>query len=303
MLVAGVTACAALPPEMAAPDPALPRRVELVDTPFFAQERYQCGPAALATVLTASGSPASPEALVDQVYVPARKGSLKAEMLAATRRAERLPYPIDGTLSAIAAELADGRPVLVLQNLGVSWLPRWHYAVVVGIDLDRDEIILRSGTEQRRTTDIDLFLRTWQRSNGWGFVALQPGQLPADVSRDRYYRVVADMESTGHSAAARRAWEAALERWPEDPVALFGLGNVALTLGDTREAELLYRRLIEVDPSQLMARNNLAYALAGQGRYEEARRELGRALAVAPPESAAAAVLRDSLEELAGTTP
>ncbi|HJU50574.1 MAG TPA: hypothetical protein VJ575_07595, partial [Pseudogulbenkiania sp.] len=50
----------------------LPRQVELTDTPFFPQEQYQCGPAALATVLTASGKTVAPEELTSQVYVPAR---------------------------------------------------------------------------------------------------------------------------------------------------------------------------------------------------------------------------------------
>jgi hypothetical protein len=48
----------------------LPRRVELSATPFFAQERYQCGPASLAMALRAVGIDATPDALVPQVYVP-----------------------------------------------------------------------------------------------------------------------------------------------------------------------------------------------------------------------------------------
>jgi hypothetical protein len=33
----------------------VPANVDLVDVPFFPQEEYQCGPAALATVLSYSG--------------------------------------------------------------------------------------------------------------------------------------------------------------------------------------------------------------------------------------------------------
>ena len=39
------------------------------------------------------------------------------------------------TLSASALHRAGALTLLVLQNLGLSWLPRWHYAVVVGYDL------------------------------------------------------------------------------------------------------------------------------------------------------------------------
>ena len=67
------------------PSPDFPPAVELSQVPFFPQKRYQCGPAALATVLNWSGVAATPEQLVDEVYLPQRHGSLQVEMTAATR--------------------------------------------------------------------------------------------------------------------------------------------------------------------------------------------------------------------------
>ena len=64
----------------------LPARLELADVPFFPQVEYQCGPAALATALASSGVAVTPGDLVSQVYIPARKGSLQIEMMAAARR-------------------------------------------------------------------------------------------------------------------------------------------------------------------------------------------------------------------------
>jgi hypothetical protein len=59
-----------------------------------------------------------------------------------------IPYVLEPEVTALAAELAAGRPVLVLQNLGLERAPVWHYAVVDGID--QGDVILRSGTQQRR---------------------------------------------------------------------------------------------------------------------------------------------------------
>ncbi|MFN2339214.1 MAG: PA2778 family cysteine peptidase, partial [Gammaproteobacteria bacterium] len=178
LLLAG---CAAVPQTRsltASPPAGLPEHIELVDVPFFPQQAYQCGPAALATLLQDQGVPVAPEALVPEVYVPARQGSLQAEMLAAARARGLVAYPLRPELDAILREVAAGRPVLVLQNLGLAWLPYWHYAVIVGYDLARGEIVLRSGLHERHVNGFARFERTWHRAGRWAFVVTAPDQLP-----------------------------------------------------------------------------------------------------------------------------
>jgi tetratricopeptide (TPR) repeat protein len=253
-------------------------RVELAETPFHPQSRYQCGPAALTTALQASGAGVELDDIVAKVYIPGRQGSLQLEMLAATRTSGRLPYRIDGTLSALLNELEAGRPVIVLQNLGVASIPRWHYAVVVGIDNTRERVILRSGQERRRETPINVFLRTWSRSDFWGLVTLRPDELPENVDRARYFNAVVGLEQTGQSGAAALAWQAALERWPRDTTARFGLGNALLAQGEFAAAEAQYRTLIRMAPELFVAYNNLALALARQRRLAEALQTIDKAL-------------------------
>ena len=275
VLLAG---CASIPPSVS----ELPVRggsIELADTPFYPQERYQCGPAALTTVLVQSGATASLDDIVDKVYLPGRQGSLQLELLAATRTEGRLPYVIDGRLAAIWRELERGRPVLVLQNLGVAAIPSWHYAVVVGIDAERGEVVLRSGTDRRRVTATRTFLHTWRRGGYWGMVVLAPGELPVAPDRSRYFEAVAALEQAGRAAEAAIAWQAAIGHWPGDSVALFGLANSRLVLGDYPAAEEAYRELLEREPGMVVARNNLALALAEQGEYDAALQEIGIALA------------------------
>lgn len=274
LLLAG---CASIPPSVSElPEPA--RTVELGDTPFYPQERYQCGPAALTTVLATSGVAVSLEAIVDKVYLPGRQGSLQVELLAATRTEGRLPYVIDGTLQAVFRELEAGRPVLVLQNLGVAAIPRWHYAVVVGIDPQRGEVILRSGTDRRRVTPVRPFLHTWRRGGYWAFVALRPDELPAVPDRSRYFEAIAALEEAGRAGEAAVAWQAALANWPQDNVALFGLANAYFALRDFAAAEAAYRDLLQRDGSLIAARNNLALVLAEQGRFDAAMHEVEVAL-------------------------
>src|SRR5512138_2901500 len=99
-LVAGVffllavNGCALLLPQTDALRQAWPeglaRKAELAELPFFPQREYECGPAALAMILRDSGADVSVDDLVKEVYLPARHGSLQAEMLAAPRRHERV---------------------------------------------------------------------------------------------------------------------------------------------------------------------------------------------------------------------
>ena len=50
----------------------LERTAELTEVPFFPQEDYQCGPAALATSMANFNVNVTPEQLINQVYLPAR---------------------------------------------------------------------------------------------------------------------------------------------------------------------------------------------------------------------------------------
>jgi tetratricopeptide (TPR) repeat protein len=272
----------------------LPPALELADTPFFPQEAYQCGPAALATVLVASAVNVAPEELAGKVYLPKRQGSLQLELVAASRRYQRLPYPIDPDLRALLAELDAGRPVLVLQNLGLASYPVWHYAVVIGFDADGNSIVLRSGDRKRLVMNTGKFMRTWELADYWALVTLRPGDFPANPDKFRYLQAVAALESAGKTGAAAAFYEAALERWPGNLVAMFGLGNSYYLQGKLQPAEAQYRRLLAIQPGNAAARNNLAQVLADRGCDAAAFAEVDAGLAITQPGSA----IRKSLLEI-----
>jgi hypothetical protein len=268
----GVFGCAAAPQL-----PANARTEELTAVPFFPQTEYQCGPAALATVLAHAGADVDAEALVREVYVEGLRGSLQPELLGATRRHGFIPYVIESEASALLGELADSRPVLVLQNLGLARVPVWHYAVVVGIQ--GDNVILRSGTDERRIEPGARFLRSWQRGASWAFVVLEPGELPATATPDAYVRALAGAELLLDRAAAERGYRAALARWPGDPLVQFAAAAQRQAAGDYPEAMALYREVLASVPQHAAARNNLALLLAERGCYTEALVEARAALA------------------------
>ncbi|CAD5108125.1 PA2778 family cysteine peptidase [Zestomonas carbonaria] len=219
----------------------LPTAVELVDTPFFPQEDYQCGPAALATVLVQRGVETSPEELVPRVYLPARQGSLKLELVAAARQSGMVVYPLQAQLDAVLAQVAAGNPVLVMQNLGYDWWPQWHFAVVVGYDRSREELVLRSATSKRWITDFTTFDNTWRRAGRWAVVTLPPERLPAEAQLQPWLQAASDLEETGRREVAERAYRTAAEHWPDEPMPTFALANARYAEGDRDGAEQALR--------------------------------------------------------------
>ncbi|MDP2760045.1 MAG: PA2778 family cysteine peptidase [Sideroxyarcus sp.] len=265
------------------PPKQLPRQVELVAVPFYAQEDYQCGPAALAMAMNAAGGATDPEALRPEVYLPQRQGSLQVEMLAAARRHGMVAYPLAPVLENLLAEVADGTPVIVLQNLAFNWYPVWHYAVVIGYDLDRREVILRSGREQRQALSLTTFERTWARSGYWAMLALPPGRMPRSAEEIPFISAVSALERAGHLQGARSAYFAATQHWPQSLAAQIGAGNTAYRMKNLVQAEADFRRAVEVHPDAVAALNNLAQTLSDLGRDEEALPYAQRAVELGGP--------------------
>lgn len=256
----------------------LPPVHELSATPFYPQKTYHCGPAALATALDAAGRKISPDELAGLVYLPERRGSLAIELAAAVRHLGYLPYQLKPELADLLGEIAQGRPVVVLQNLGLSWLPRWHYAVAVGYNLPANQIILRSGVHQRVLTDIATFERTWRRGDQWALLVLPPGKMPARAEASRYLQAAVGLERTTHRQAALESYRAAVERWPQNLTAWMGLGNTAYAANDLDAAAQAYRQALSLDARYAPAYNNLAQTLADRKQWDEAERMARRAI-------------------------
>jgi tetratricopeptide (TPR) repeat protein len=252
------------------------RIVELDATPFFPQARFECGPAALATLLGASRIAVTPEELEKLVYLPGRRGSLQIEMQAAPRTYGRLSYRLEPELPAIARELDAGRPVLVLHNYGLPFWPRWHYAVVVGYDAAQDRIILRSGKIRRQVLSARNFMRAWDNGGRWALVLLQPGELPVSPDKKRYLESAAAFEGVARPQDAWTSFDAAARQWPGDAVPLIGRGTASYRQGALAAAIDDYISALRIDDKQFAARNNLAVALLESGCVDEARREIER---------------------------
>lgn len=296
LLLQALTGCAQFVPQTIAlrtqwPSD-VPRAVELREVPFFPQTAYQCGPAALAITMNAAGAQVLPDDLVAQVYLPARRGSLQVEMLAAPRRQSLVSWQIPADYSALLREVAAGHPVLVLQDLGIWPLSQWHYAVVVGFDYATGDVILRSGENQRQIMPFTVFELTWRRNGYWAMVVTPPGVIPANATQAGYLPALLAFDRSATPGAARTAWQAFLTRWPGDALASLALGNRLYAQRNLVDAESVLRSAVRVHPESTEILNNLAQVLAEQGRNDEALAVIDRAATLPGPFAAEVAATR-----------
>lgn len=279
----GWTGCASAPPKVELPASLdIPRVVELTEVPFHPQGEYQCGPASLAMTLEWSGVTITPDQLKPEVYTPSRQGSLPPDMIGAARRHGRIAYPIN-RIEDVFREVAGGHPVIVLQHLSSFFKASWHYAVVIGYDLDQHTVILHSGVKAREVLSIDEFEGTWQPSGHWGLLTLAPEKFPATVKEAVYLKAIVGLEQTERWAETQQAYAHAAESWPLNETAWIGLGNSRYALKNLTGAEEAFRSAVEAAPQSGAAYNNLAHVLMELGRPKEALEVINQAIQLGGP--------------------
>lgn len=228
------------------------------------------------------------------VYIPALKGTLQIELLAAARRFEMMAIEMDGQLNSLLREVAEGHPVLVMQNLGLDMYPFWHYAVVIGYDLERQQIILRSGEVERLIRPFSVFERTWQRAGYWSLLVLPPSAMGMTIAESDYIRAAIALESPSSIEASRTAYQTGIRRWPNSYILHMGLGNVAYSSGEYALSEQSFSEAIRIKPDSAEAWNNLAYAYLERQQKNLALAAIRKAISLDPQN----AQYQDSLREI-----
>lgn len=270
--------------------PDLPRYAQVRGVPFFAQSDNYCGPAALAMAATWAGEALTQERAGELVFTPGKEGTLRTDMVGAARRLGLMAVEL-GDVRSLLTEVAAGHPVIVFQNLGLSWVPRWHYSVVLAYDLDHQAIVQHSGVTPDRVTDLNAFERTWARGDYWALVLVPAGQLPAAGREPALLEAALGLERGGNIYSAAIAYAAILRRYPSSLAAWMGLGNSEYARSDFAAAAMAFQQATEVAPEHPAGWNNLAYAYAAVGRNREAQRAAERAVALADS-------FRDTLREM-----
>lgn len=233
--------------------------VQISNVPFINQSAGQCGPATLTMAFNFLGLDVHVDAISPQVYTPGMKGTLQTDMITATRRQGLLAIPIDN-LDSLLREVKAGHPVIVFENLALSWWPQWHYALVFGYDLSAQTVTMHSGPEKNKIWDIRKFERSWKLGDYWGLVILPVEKLSATASELVHANAALGLEQIGKKENALIAFKSILSRWPTSLAALIGLGNLEFEKKNYKQSVTYLEIASRAHPTSDAVRNNLAVA-------------------------------------------
>lgn len=137
----------------------------LEGVPFYPQERYQCGPASLASVLNYWGVNVSPEEIASDIYSKTAKGTLDIDMVSYVLGKGLEADIFAGRMDDITRSINEGHPLIVLVDYGFWVYQQSHFMVVVGYD--SNGVIVNSGSERLKFILSGDFLKLWEKTNFW----------------------------------------------------------------------------------------------------------------------------------------
>ncbi|OYZ23079.1 MAG: hypothetical protein B7Y39_06210 [Bdellovibrio sp. 28-41-41] len=240
---------------------SLPSSYTIPNVEFVDQAKDFCGPAVATMALRWNGIDVEVDSVAEKVFTPGLAGSLPIDVISANRRYGMLAIPVN-SLDSLLTEIAANNPVIVFQNLTLSWAPQWHYALVVGYNLTEKKIILHSGNQPYMKVDLSDFEYTWKLADNWGLVVLSPDKLSASASEMDHVKAAVVLEQMKKSDDAAASYQRILEKWPDNLVALIGAANSAYRNGKRAHAIQLLKHAVKVHPESVAAKNNLIIALS-----------------------------------------
>ena len=285
-LLLNLTACQTPPQtqQLLAAPPAIAGQHVIAQVPFYPQQEFFCGPTTLAEVANFHGLNTSPADIAPNTFTPALDGTLQIEMAAATRQLGMLAYQQRGTMSQLLSLVADNIPVIVLQNNSISWLPQWHYAVVIGYDIQAQEVVLHSGVTEAHRLNFSTFERTWRRANYWLLAMLPPDKSSTQLDPFIYTKACQDLINTGQTAAGIAALITATRQWPDYWLPYFLLGNHYFSSAPLVAASWFKQGLPHAQ-QHVAYLNNYAVLLSELGCKNKAKALIEAALLLAPEDS------------------
>lgn len=129
--------------------------------PFVKQESSLCGPASLASVMSYYGTVIDQRIIANSVYCEGLRGTLISDLENFARHKGFNTRLTQGSIDDLKTLIAEGKPVIVLVDMGFWVVSRPHYLVVTGFG--SQEVVAHTGYESSKHFSQEDFLRIWKR--------------------------------------------------------------------------------------------------------------------------------------------
>jgi hypothetical protein len=146
-------------------------RLTAIEVPFFPQEAFQCGPAALATVIdywygkAGTAKVLTPEAIAAEIYSPSARGVLGIDLELYARKSGFQTEQAAGTIDRLKSSIDRGVPPLLLVDYGFSLYQRNHFMVVKGYSASA--LLVNSGRQENELVANEDLLKAWKKTGYW----------------------------------------------------------------------------------------------------------------------------------------
>lgn len=142
--------------------------------PFFPQNEYMCGPAALASVIGYWGGKGGMKDVAKEVYEEKLKGTLPLDLFLYAKEKGFDAVYYKGSLADLKEKIDGGVPLILFLNLGYETYPVGHYIVVVGYSERSKAVMAHSATTEEEVFTYDDLLESWSKT-GFSTLLVRPG--------------------------------------------------------------------------------------------------------------------------------
>jgi len=160
--------CASTGPDQGARSMVLPLAPQ-------SNERYQCGPSTLSSVMAFHGAEFTEETISNAIYSPTAKGVLLQD-LAWYARAQGFQADLrTGNVETLSLAVNERKPPIVLLDLGIAGYRIPHFTAVTGVT--EGGVFQLGNNRSDDYVRMDLFTRQWKRA-GNQYLVITPAALP-----------------------------------------------------------------------------------------------------------------------------
>jgi len=147
-----------------------------LDVPFVKQQKDGCGAASIAMVMQywrrQQGAAVVDAAQIQKaLYSNQAHGIYASDLENYLRRHGYQTFAFAGTLHDLSEHLGKGRPLIA--GLQPTRGAPFHYAVIVGVDPEKREILINDPAERKLLKrDFDTFEKEWRSTGHWTLLAV-----------------------------------------------------------------------------------------------------------------------------------